>query len=138
MLAAADTWLLPQPKAVALSGESFDLKKCKGIRLVGCDDPRLKTDFPALLQERCGIRLKASTGKPGRGCISLVLCPHEMPPPGVKSLTPRGPGGPGRAGLLPARGPVGHHRRRGDRAGASTTRRGRLPRSPTAAPGCRA
>jgi hypothetical protein len=34
ILAAADTWLLPQPKAVALAGEFFDLKKCKGIRLV--------------------------------------------------------------------------------------------------------
>ena len=56
MLAAADAWLLPQPKAVAMSGEAFDLKKCKGIRLLGCDDPRLKIDFPALLQERCGIR----------------------------------------------------------------------------------
>ena len=87
MLAAADTWLLPQPKAVAMRGDVFDLKKCKGIQLLGCDDPRLTTDFPALLQERCGIRLKASTGKPGRGCISLVLCPHETPPPGVKSFS---------------------------------------------------
>ena len=38
MLAAADTWLLPQPKEVALTNEHFDLKKCNGIRLVGCDD----------------------------------------------------------------------------------------------------
>ena len=68
-------------------GEAFDLKKCKGIRLLGCDDPRLKTDFPALLQERCGVRVKASTGKPGRGFISLVLCPQETPPPGVKSFS---------------------------------------------------
>ena len=81
MLAAADTWLLPQPKAVAMSGEAFDLKKCKGIRLLGCDDPRLKTDFPALLQERCGIRLKASTGKPRpratfRWCCVRMKRPH--------------------------------------------------------------
>ena len=46
MLAAADTWLLPQPKAVALTGESFDLKKCKGIRLVGCDEPWLQDRLP--------------------------------------------------------------------------------------------
>jgi len=84
LLAAADTWLLPQPKAVAMSGEGFDLKQCREIRLLGCDYPRLKTDFPLLLQERCGIRLKASIGKPGRGWISLVLCPNETPPAGVK------------------------------------------------------
>jgi hypothetical protein len=88
LLAATDTWLLPQPKAVATNAEAFDLKKCKGIRLVGCDDPRLKTNFPALLQERCGLRLKASIGKPGRGYISLVLCPHELPPHGLQSLRP--------------------------------------------------
>ena len=87
LLAAADTWLLPQPKAVAMSGEGFDLKQCREIRLLGCDDPRLKTDFPLLLQERCGIRLKASIGKPGRGWISLVLCPNETPPAGVKSFS---------------------------------------------------
>ena len=98
LLAAADTWVLPQPKAVALTGESFDLKRCKGIRLVGCNDPWLKTDFPALLQERCGVRLKAATGKPGRGCISLVLCPQEMPPPGVKSLSPQDLAGLGEQG----------------------------------------
>jgi hypothetical protein len=67
MLAAADTWVLPQPKAVALRGESFDLKTCKGIRLMGCSDPSVKSDLPALLQERCGVRLKASAGKPGGG-----------------------------------------------------------------------
>ena len=98
LLAAADTWVLPQPKAVALTGESFDLKTCKGIRLVGCNDPWLKTDFPALLQERCGVRLKAATGKPGRGGISLVLCPQEMPPPGVKSLSPQDLAGLGEQG----------------------------------------
>ncbi len=87
MLAAADTWLLPQPKAVVTNGEAFDLKKCKGIRLVGCSDPRLMTDFPALLQERCGIQLKASTRKPGKGCILLALCPHETPPAGVKAFS---------------------------------------------------
>jgi hypothetical protein len=87
MLAAADTWLLPQPKALAVSGEAFDLKKCKGIRLFGCDDLWFHTEFPVLLHERSGIRLTASTGKPGRGWISLVLCPQEMPPPGVKSLS---------------------------------------------------
>src|ERR1039457_1550573 len=31
MLAAANTWLLPQPKALTINGEAFDLKKCKGI-----------------------------------------------------------------------------------------------------------
>jgi hypothetical protein len=87
LLATADTWLMPQPKAVATNGEFFDVKKCKGIRLVGCDDSRLRIDFPALLQERCGAQLKVSAGKPSRGYISLVLCPHEMPPAGAKSLT---------------------------------------------------
>ena len=72
-LAAADVWLMPQPKSVAITNERFDLKKCKGIRLVGCDDVRLKTDFPALLAERCGVRLKASAGKAQPGLISFVL-----------------------------------------------------------------
>src|ERR1035437_9126918 len=84
LLAVADTWLLPQPKAVAMSGEGFDLKQGRGIRVMGCYDPRLKTDFPALLQKRSGVWLKAATGKPGKNCISLVLCPHETPPSGVK------------------------------------------------------
>jgi hypothetical protein len=88
VLAAADVWLLPQPKAVAVTGAPFDLKHCRGIRLAGCRDSRLQIDFPALLDERSGIRLKASAGKPGRRCISLVLCPGETPPPGIKSLRP--------------------------------------------------
>jgi hypothetical protein len=86
LLASAEAWLLPQPKAVALCEEPFDLRKCKGIRLAGCDDARLKADFPALLLERSGVRLKASNGNPKRGFISLVLCPAERPPPGVTSL----------------------------------------------------
>ena len=98
LLAGADTWLLPQPKAVAITGESFDLKECKGIRLIGSNDPWLKTDFPVLLQERCAIRLKAFAGKPERGWISLVLCPHEMPPTGVKSLTSQDLAGLGEQG----------------------------------------
>jgi hypothetical protein len=98
LLAAGDTWLLPQPKALALTQGSFDLKTCKGIRLVGCDEACLQTDFPALLQERCGVRLKATVGKPGRGCISLVLCPQELLPLGVKSLTPQDLAGLGEQG----------------------------------------
>jgi hypothetical protein len=86
LLASANTWLLPQPKAVGMTGELFDLTKCKGIRLVGCDDSWLRTSFPALLGERSGVRLKASAGKLARGCISLVLCLHGTPPPGVRSL----------------------------------------------------
>jgi hexosaminidase len=114
MLAAADTWLLPQPKAVGIESEGFDLKKCKGIRLVGCDDPWLKVDFPALLQERCGARLKAATGKPGRGCITLVLCPRELPPPGLKTLSPQDLAG------LGAEGYCLRVERSGVTAGAST------------------
>ena len=87
ILAATDTWLLPQPKAVAITGGVFDLKKCKGIRLVGHRAEWLQTEFPVLLQERCGVRLKTSTGKAGKGCISLVLCPPELPPSGLKSLS---------------------------------------------------
>jgi hypothetical protein len=98
LLAGSGTWLLPQPKAVALTGDPFDLGRCEGIRLVGCDEPWLQADFPALLQERCGVLPKVFAGKPGRGCISLVLCPHEMPPPGVKSLTPQDLAGLGEQG----------------------------------------
>jgi len=98
LLATADTWLLPQPKAVALSAEAFDLRQCKGIRLVGCDDPWLKTNFPALLQERCGLRLKPSSGNPRRGYVSLVLCPGAIPPPGAKTLSPADLAGLGEQG----------------------------------------
>ena len=87
-LADADIWLLCQPKSVTVTGERFDLKKCNGVRLVGCDDSRLKTDFPALLEQRCGVRLRASSGQPQPGCISLVLCPKATPPKGVGSVTP--------------------------------------------------
>ena len=98
LLASGNTWLLPQPKAVALGGEPFDLRKCKGIRLAGCDDARLKTDFPELLRERSGIQLKASIGNPRRGCISLVLCPGERPPPGAGSFRPADLAGLGEEG----------------------------------------
>jgi hypothetical protein len=86
LLAGSNVWLLPQPREVAMSGESFDLRKCNGIRLYGCDDQRLSMDFPALLAERSGIRLKTSKGKPKRNCISLVLCPGEKTPPEIAAL----------------------------------------------------
>jgi hypothetical protein len=69
-----------------MSGEPFDLAKCKGIRWFGCDDPWLKSAFPALLAVRSGVRLKASAGKPGQRCISFALCTNGTPPPGAKSL----------------------------------------------------
>jgi hypothetical protein len=87
LLASANIWLLPQPKAVALTGKTFDLSKCKGIRLAGCDDPRLRTDFPSLLEERSSVRLKVSAGKPRQGYISLLLCTNGAVPAGTKSVT---------------------------------------------------
>ena len=87
-LAGADVWILSQPKSVAVMGERFDLKKCKGVRLVGCSDSRLSIDFPALLRERCGVRLKAAKGKPQVGSISLILCPNATPPKDVHSIAP--------------------------------------------------
>jgi len=82
-LADADVWILPQPKSVAITVQRFDLKKCKGVRLVGCSDSRLSVDFPALLDERCGVRLKATKGKAEAGYVSLVLCPKGVAPKGV-------------------------------------------------------
>lgn len=87
-LAAADIWILPQPKAVQVIGERFDLAKCKGIRLMGCDDVRLKGDFAALVKERSGVGLKAAKGMPQPGFISLVLCLKGAPPKGVSAIAP--------------------------------------------------
>jgi hypothetical protein len=86
LLVSADAWLLPQPKAVAVGGGAFDLRTCKGIRLTGCEDPWLKSEFALLLSERSGIQLKTSTGKPGRRFISMVLCANGTTPRGVSSL----------------------------------------------------
>jgi hypothetical protein len=82
-LADADVWILPQPKSVVITAQCFDLKKCKGVRLVGCSDSRLSVDFPALLAERSGVRLKATKGKAEKGYVSLVLCPKGVVPKGV-------------------------------------------------------
>lgn len=82
-LGDAGIWILPQPKAVSVTDGHFDLKKCNGVRLVGCSDARLKTDFPALLRERCGIQLKATKGKAEAGYLSLVLCPKGVVPKGA-------------------------------------------------------
>ncbi|HEX2950923.1 MAG TPA: glycoside hydrolase family 20 zincin-like fold domain-containing protein [Armatimonadota bacterium] len=80
VLTAADTWILPQPKAVSVKEGYFDLKKCSGIRLFGCDNARMKIDFPALLEDRCGVRLRAIKGKPQANCISMVMCSNGVPP----------------------------------------------------------
>jgi hypothetical protein len=87
-LAAADIWILPQPKAVRIVGERFDLARCKGIRLAGCDDVRLKGDFAALVKERSGIGLRTAKGMPQPGFISLVLCAKGAPPNGVSAIVP--------------------------------------------------
>jgi len=86
-LTASDIWLLPQPKEVSVLGSHFDLKKCKGIRLAGCDSLRLTKAFPELIGERSGVRLEVSTGNPKARYISLVLCPDSIPPKSVRSLT---------------------------------------------------
>lgn len=88
LLAGADTWILPQPKAVALEEGTFDLAKCKGIRLAGCNDPWLRADFPNLLAQRSGVRLTVSDGRARRGFISLVLCPEGKIPRSIADLSP--------------------------------------------------
>ena len=86
VLAASDIWLLPQPKEVWINKDKFDLKKCRGIRLFGCESPRLSRLFPTLIEERSAVKLKVSRGDPKPGYISLVLCPYYIPPKSVKCV----------------------------------------------------
>lgn len=100
LLAGADTWILPQPKAVEMTDGKYDLNKCKGIRLAGCTDPWLASDFPNLLAQRSGVRLAVSIGKARRGFISLALCPGGKIPPSVKGLLPGDIAGLGEQGYF--------------------------------------
>jgi hypothetical protein len=89
LLTKADVWIMPQPKAVAVTGDSFDLKACRGIRLIGkgAQASNFTTDFPALLKERAGVSLKASPGRPMPGCIVLGLFPDGEPADGFPGVT---------------------------------------------------
>lgn len=86
VLANSDVWILPQPKSVSTSSERFDLRKCAGIRMVGCSDTRLSVDFPVLLKEKCGIKLNVIKGQTSPGSIELVLCIKGRIPKNVKNV----------------------------------------------------
>jgi hexosaminidase len=74
-LTAADIWIMPQPKEVAVIGEKFDLKTCKGIRLAGFASKvrNIESDFPEQMKLCCGIQLEVSSDKPETGYIVLGL-----------------------------------------------------------------
>jgi hypothetical protein len=73
--------MLPQPKSAAPTGHPFDLAGSKGIRLAGAAGTvvGLTTEFPALLRERSGVSLAATSQPSPDGCITLGLFPNGTP-----------------------------------------------------------
>ncbi len=102
LLTAADVWIMPQPKAAAVNGESFDLKTCKGVRLVGLAGKvrNIRTDFPELMKQRSGVELKVRVGRPAHGYIVLGLFPDGKPVHPFNSITAADLKGLGKQGYV--------------------------------------
>jgi hypothetical protein len=100
LLSRMDVWMLPQPKSVADTGSTFELARCKGIRLAGVAGKvhSLANRLSAMLSAQSGISLAATTQTGLKGCITLGLFPNEVPSaelPGITASDLRGLGSQG-------------------------------------------
>jgi hypothetical protein len=100
LLSDLDVWILPQPKSAAGVGGHFDLATCQGIRLLGSADknPPLVKNLTALLGERSGIALAATSDQNATHCITLGLfadgtTPANLPGIAADELKDIGPQG---------------------------------------------
>ncbi|MHB1000183.1 MAG: glycoside hydrolase family 20 zincin-like fold domain-containing protein [Armatimonadota bacterium] len=81
-LQGADIWIMPQPKAVRINTSSFDLKKCKGIRVEGkaSNIQDIIPDTSNLIKDASGIDLKKAKSRVYKDCIVLGVFPDGKLP----------------------------------------------------------
>jgi len=90
LLAEADVWIIPQPKEATVTAGTLPLAECKDIRIGGAISPKgaeTLADFPALLEERSGVALTMTIGKPEKGSIAFGVFPDGVPSEGFTGIT---------------------------------------------------
>ena len=89
LLARADVWIMPQPKAAAVGGQSFDLANCQGIRLVGeaSEAPHCAAAFHRFSGRVRGQRRDLHPARPGWHQIVLGVFPDGKPAAGFPKAT---------------------------------------------------